>query len=225
MAFESASNQAPALSAAVSQGVTKQISAEEFDNPSLLRNRVEVEIQSMNFDAESLRLKSLIDEKGPLRVAFSMGLSHKANRTSIGIRRVRFEDAPTLFKWANDSDTRKNSFDRPAIDPLSHIGWLSEKIKSRIPFYIFEWLDVPIGFVRLDLVSGEFVLSYGLDKLFRGRGLSVKVLNLALSQLGHFQKVIALTTPENEPSIRALTRVGFQQKSTSGSTVRFELSQ
>ena len=80
------------------------------------------------------------------------------------LRRATTQDIKLLFKWANDSETRKNSFNTNPISWEEHQAWFARKIaddKSEI--YIFMDFFVPVGMVRLDFEDEHTaVISYSI---------------------------------------------------------------
>jgi len=85
-----------------------------------------------------------------------------------------------LFNWANDEDVRKNSFTNDKILYEDHIKWFNNKISSDKCFiFILYFGEIPAGQIRIDMESGTGVISYSIDKDFRGKGLS----EIMLSQL------------------------------------------
>lgn len=85
-----------------------------------------------------------------------------------------------LFNWANDEDVRKNSFTDNKILYKDHIKWFNNKINSDKCFiFILYFAEIPAGQIRIDIENENGVISYSIDKDFRGKGLS----EIMISQL------------------------------------------
>src|SRR2546428_12807146 len=70
-------------------------------------------------------------------------------------REARMADADVLWRWANDPETRQNSFNTSPILYEEHVAWLSQRLGSdATPIWIFSDGDVPVGQVRFD-ISGD----------------------------------------------------------------------
>src|SRR2546428_13692444 len=70
-------------------------------------------------------------------------------------REARMADADVLWRWANDPETRQNSFNTSPILYEEHVAWLSQRLGSdATPTWIFSDGDVPVGQVRFD-ISGD----------------------------------------------------------------------
>ncbi|NBP68517.1 MAG: N-acetyltransferase, partial [Cytophagia bacterium] len=105
-------------------------------------------------------------------------LIHSCFLDSITFRMATKEDALLYFNWVNDPEVRKNSFHTNAIAFEDHVKWFNEKLNSdKCYFYLF--LDVngvPVGQVRIESYSDETVIGISLDRAFRGRALSSKMI-------------------------------------------------
>src|SRR2546427_12654905 len=70
-------------------------------------------------------------------------------------REARMADADVLWRWANDPETRQNSFTTSAIPYEQHVAWLAERVGADATrIWIFSDGDVPVGQVRFD-ISGD----------------------------------------------------------------------
>ena len=88
------------------------------------------------------------------------------------------KDCDLLFYWANDTEVRKNSFKNDKILYEDHVKWFNSKIHSdKCIIFILYFNEMPAGQVRLDMENGTGIISYSVDKDFRGKGLSIIMLN------------------------------------------------
>lgn len=108
-------------------------------------------------------------------------LIHSCFLDSVTFRMATQEDALLYFNWANDADVRKNSFHTNEISYDDHVRWFSAKlISGKCFFYLFSNIQgVPVGQVRIESHPEETIIGISLDRAFRGKDLSKKLLKLA----------------------------------------------
>jgi len=64
---------------------------------------------------------------------------------SLTLREARPSDAELLWRWANDPETRANSFSRAAISYADHVAWLERRLASDATrIWIFGDEGVPV---------------------------------------------------------------------------------
>lgn len=98
-------------------------------------------------------------------------------------RRADLDDLVLTFNWANDEETRKNSFNKEPISMEEHTKWFRDKINSdSARIYILGDGDASIGILRLDIGEDELLISYSIAKEYRGLGYGGSML-LELEQL------------------------------------------
>lgn len=139
-----------------------------------------------------------------------------AQKLHYKIRRAHMGDLMTFFKWANDAQTRKQSFCQNKISLEDHKKWFLEKLFSAQSYlYLLEYDGTPVGQIRFELEE-QTVLSYSVAPEFRGRGFGNYLLEKGIDR---FQKDSELTQPiigfvkkENVPSNKAFTRLGFKKE-------------
>src|SRR5437762_13940452 len=67
-------------------------------------------------------------------------------------REARMADADLLWRWANDRETRANSFTSSPIPYEEHVSWLAQRLGSDTTrIWIFSDGDAPVGQVRIDI--------------------------------------------------------------------------
>ena len=140
---------------------------------------------------------------------------------SLFLRKVTTADEKILLFWANDSETRKWSFNPNAIVPYEHKKWFNSNLKSpNVRMLILENENRPAGLVRLERKDDEVVLNYLIAPEERGKGLASRMLLMTMSEVNNYWqniKVLAYTLPENIASIKSLEKAGFTlESSTSG---------
>lgn len=137
------------------------------------------------------------------------------------LRKVISADEKLLLNWANDSETRKWSFNSNAIAPSEHKKWFKSKLNDpNVLMWILENVNRPAGLVRLEKEGGEVVLNYLIPPDERGKGLASKMLEMAMDKKKDYwanMRVLAYTLPKNIPSIKSLEKAGFSiMNSTDG---------
>lgn len=133
------------------------------------------------------------------------------------------DDVRLYFDWTNDPDTRQQSFQTEPIPFANHQAWFARKLADPSALLlVFEYDGQPVGQVRIERLPGENVIGISLDKAFRGKGLSVPLLNQATAEFfTRFPSeplIHAYIKPDNRASARAFERAGFR---LSGETGKF----
>lgn len=135
-------------------------------------------------------------------------------RSEITIRRVKMQDAKLLFEWVNDEIVRKSAFNTNLIGWSGHLCWLQKRLEaSDTRMYICYHDGSPFGQVRFEQEDDDVELDYSIEKSYRGKGLSLPLLQKALDQLhldnSNVSRVIARAKVGNLPSQKALEKANF----------------
>ena len=129
------------------------------------------------------------------------------------LRRAMPEDALLYFRWANDPETRAGSLSSARIPLESHLRWFGPRVASEGALLLVceDPLHGPMGQVRFEkMEDGRHLLSYSLDREFRGRKLSLAMLTAALTNLGGATRgVLAKARKGNTASLKTLRQAGF----------------
>ncbi len=105
------------------------------------------------------------------------------------LRKVNIKDIDLIYEWANDDETRAQSFSTAKISYEDHTKWFNDKIVSEDTlFYIMENKGEPAGTVRLDLKDNTGYISYSIAPSVRGRGLGVVILKLLEEKVKEYNK-------------------------------------
>lgn len=122
-------------------------------------------------------------------------------------------DRDLLWRWRNDPDTRRASFDAEEIPRERHARWLEDTLARadrRLYVAVLDGTDVATA--RLDIAGREAEVSLTVAPEQRGRGVGAQVLEAlareAAAGLAIF-RLIARVRPENAASRRAFERAGF----------------
>jgi len=149
----------------------------------------------------------LVDGKGAERVATVMMC------WSPRLRPVVRGDADLLLAWANDPETRANSFNRETIKPEEHRAWLEGRLADgRCWMCLAE--DATgrcFGTVRIE-GDEELTVSITIAPTHRGLGLGEKLLSLACAADPHEGRRIlrAEVRPDNAASRKIFEANGFR---------------
>ena len=92
-------------------------------------------------------------------------------------------DAPVLWQWHIDPETRSNSFGAAAGSYAEHVRWLEGRLVSpRSRLWIFTEHGRPIGQVRCDVDGDAGELSISVAPEARGRGYGKAMLTEACAR-------------------------------------------
>ena len=132
-------------------------------------------------------------------------------------RKAVESDLELYFDWANDIDTRNNSFNSQTIDFQTHTSWFLRKIvDNNTLMLVFENEDtIPVGQVRIEQKHEENIIGISIDKNFRGLGLAVQMLeNTCKLFFEEFdEKIIhAYIKKNNLASVKSFNKAGFQEE-------------
>jgi UDP-2,4-diacetamido-2,4,6-trideoxy-beta-L-altropyranose hydrolase len=137
------------------------------------------------------------------------------------IRTASHDDVYTYFEWANDPEVRRNSFTSDSISFDDHNKWFNASLQSKEnSFYILSTNQkIPVASIRFKIDGVGAVLSYLIDKRFRGLGLGKTVLeegtNRFFLENRNVTRVTGLVKEENIASIKAFQSSGFEEKESS----------
>ena len=135
-------------------------------------------------------------------------------------------DSQLYFDWANDPDTRRQSFNSDPISWEMHMAWFTRKLADpNALLLIFEnEAGEPVGQVRFERTSvadqaDELIIGVSVDKRQRGKGLSSQLIGLGCAvcreQWGTVT-IHAYIKPDNQASVRTFERAGFKLSGESG---------
>lgn len=141
-------------------------------------------------------------------------------KKEIRLRKATMEDLDLIFEWANDPMVRKNSFNSDFIKYEDHVTWYKNSLESKsrmIYILICKENDEEnnIGQVRIDVDGTEAMLSYMIDKKYRGNGYGNIIIDLACSVIKNDMKTIkvikANVKADNDASKRVFSGNRFKE--------------
>jgi UDP-2,4-diacetamido-2,4,6-trideoxy-beta-L-altropyranose hydrolase len=132
------------------------------------------------------------------------------------LRRADVDDTARLLEWVNDPKVRQASFQSEPITLEEHQAWFTARLgDSNTLIWLLEVDGFSCGMVRLERAEQSATLSYLIASPYRERGLAAIMLRLALVELNSIWpgvQVAAWIRPDNNASICALERAGFQRE-------------
>ena len=144
-------------------------------------------------------------------------------------RLAKSADTRLYFDWANDPDTRRQSFNSAPISLETHTTWFARKLADPDTLLlIFEnETGKAVGQVRFERtpvadMPDEVVIGLSVDSSQRGKGLASQMIAqgciICRKKWGEVS-VHAYIKPENQASVRAFRRAGFRLSGESGKFV------
>ncbi|HPF47933.1 MAG TPA: hypothetical protein PK690_13770, partial [Emcibacteraceae bacterium] len=100
------------------------------------------------------------------------------------LRKATREDGRDIFIWRNDIITRQMSIDTQEINFENHVNWLEKALNNKeLRLFILEKEINKVGVVRFDRENQDLIVSINLNPAFRGQGLALKTLTLAIDEI------------------------------------------
>lgn len=140
------------------------------------------------------------------------------------LRPATMDDAALLFAWANDPETRVQSFNSDPIPWDGHVAWLGRVLAdpARVVWLLCD--PVPVASIRFDAEVGRAVVSVQVAPERRGNGYGARVVAeaSALYVTATGRTIDAEIKPGNTASVRTFERAGYAL-ADSGDPLRYEL--
>ncbi|MDQ4140488.1 MAG: GNAT family N-acetyltransferase, partial [Bacteroidota bacterium] len=139
------------------------------------------------------------------------------NSATLELRVAQQEDLHLLFNWVNEPDVRHYSLNPAPIPFAQHKSWFGQKLADKNCFiFIAELNAQPVGMIRFDISQGEAVISFLLDKNYRGKGLGTLLLQKGIEKIRtaapKLTSISGLVQKRNIASVKAFTKAGFSAK-------------
>lgn len=139
-------------------------------------------------------------------------------------RNVKEADRELLFTWANDAETRRQSFSSDPITWDEHVAWFARtQADTDSPHWIFMVCDVegddeqPAGVLRLsrDQDGAAYRISQSIAPAWRGHGLGSLILTLAKRWAAALCptciELYGEVKAENIASVRCCEKAGYEK--------------
>lgn len=153
-------------------------------------------------------------EKNPQAIDINKDIKQKKIKVELKkltLRKVTKEDCETLFIWANEEETRKNSFKKEDIDINTHIKWFNEKLEDiNTEMYIILKDNLEVGQIRVEIKDHVGIISFSIDKKYRNMGIGKQILK-TIKQYSQCNTFIGRVKKENMASIKAFKNAGYRQ--------------
>ena len=133
----------------------------------------------------------------------------------VSLRKATMEDMDLLYKWANDTTVRENSFNTEPIPYENHIKWFNKMMndESVLQFILMED-DTPVGQIRLNIEASEAEIGYSIAADYRGHGYGHQILQLVKSEVkNHYPEIktlVAKVKPDNVASNKLFQKEGYE---------------
>lgn len=122
--------------------------------------------------------------------------------------RAGAEHCNLVFSWANDPETRRNSFNTAQIPYTTHEGWFMRKIKEPGCFFFIVMAEsIPVGQVRVD-VDGE--ISFNVASASRHGGIGAGIIAALPALVKGVGTLVAKVKHENVASQKCFERNGYE---------------
>jgi len=160
---------------------------------------------------ESKLLTKLVDGKGPLRVFDYIYPQNKKIRS----RKLNYDDIHILYRWANNTLIRKNSFHNKYINLKTHKSWFKSNFTKNTTIYFYEtYLNNEIGIVRFTKKKSIHYIHFNIEPALFSLGYGLKIVKLSLSNFmrKNKTKVYGKVLNKNMSSKKIFEKLNFDKK-------------
>ena len=131
-------------------------------------------------------------------------------------RTATLEDAELLWRWINDPETRRSSFDPAPIPWGEHVAWLEGRVGSATTrLWIFSDRERPVGQVRCEVSGDGAEIHIAVAPECRAQGYGKAMLahgvRLAREAVGGQVRLRARVLDWNVPSLKLFRECGFRE--------------
>ena len=138
------------------------------------------------------------------------------------IRKAQLSDLKVYYRWVNEKEVRKNSFNQANIPLAGHTRWFQGKLQNKATtLYYFEKGGIPLGQVRFDKEKDMAEIDFSIDPKFRGKGFGEIILLKAISAYSRANPqtlIVGKVKDDNVPSNQVFIKIGFKMRKTIGNT-------
>lgn len=214
-----AENQRPIADGLHREGMVRWLGHKDEVTELRIRETL-IEVIEKDIDEKwSIRCHSTVDGKGVDRICALLTITPD---TPLYVRHARMSDEVLVLNWANDPETRQNSFSPDPISVDTHRQWFRNRLRDLdgCCLYIVETKDgIPIGQVRFEKNDSVWEIGYLVAPHFRRRGLGRPILEAALLKLRSEHSgvlVLGKVKKSNLPSCKVFESLNFDAKSDGG---------
>lgn len=131
------------------------------------------------------------------------------------LREAKDTDCDILFQWANDGETRQNSFQTNKISYQEHVRWFQGKMKNpACQIFILLRDEKEAGQIRLDWKEDLAEISYVIASEYRGLGLGSEILKL-VERYSRGKVLLGRVKKGNTASGRCFEKNGYEKREKS----------
>ena len=133
----------------------------------------------------------------------------------IYLRFAEHGDIEDLYKWRNDEETRRFSFNVNPITFEEHKDWFLKSLSNpkRSIFIIFDKNFKKLGQIRFDKEKDQAEVDININPEYRGKGIgALALIKTSQFYLNNFEveQLIAKVKNENIASIKAFKKANFK---------------
>lgn len=127
------------------------------------------------------------------------------------------KDCKLYFDWANDAETRAQSFSSDLIKWEDHVKWFESKLNSKSSILlILQGEKNALGQLRFELENDTATINYSIDSAHRGKGLGKLIIEMAVRYLQYMRpeikKIIGFVKEKNPASQKAFIANRFKEE-------------
>jgi len=220
-----AENQRPIADGLHREGLVHWLGHKDEVSEQIIREALTELIETGIDEKWSLRCYSTVDGKGVNRVCALLTITPD---TPLYVRHACLSDEALILNWANDPETRQNSFSPEPISVDIHRQWFRNRLRDLdcCCLYIVETEDgIPIGQVRFEKNDLVWEIGYLVAPHFRRRGLGRPLLEAGLLKLRSEHTgvlVLGKVKKSNLPSCKVFESLDFDIAYDGGGEVVYQ---
>lgn len=137
----------------------------------------------------------------------------------IHLEKATVNDVDIVYEWFKDATTRKYAFSKGDVSYAEHQIWYLNKLQDENSvLFIAKKDEIDVGQIRIDYICEKRagVISYSVDKAYRGRGYGKDILTSAELYLngnsvwnGDLRELVGRVKKENIPSQKCFEKLGY----------------
>lgn len=146
---------------------------------------------------------------------FKSVIIHSKVKPSLIVRTVDVSDKNLIFEWANEEQTRKNSFNSEPIIFENHSVWFDKKLQAgNALYFVCEYMGTEAALLRFDVEEEYATIGIIIAKDFRGQGLALSCIRECCRMFRFYsdKPIHAYIKPENIASKKSFEKAGFTYK-------------
>ena len=134
------------------------------------------------------------------------------------LRKANIQDVKIYWKWFNDSEIKKNSFNYKKTTYKDHKTWFLDKLNKKENYlFVGSINNIPCSQVRIELINKNYVVSYSVSYAYRGKGIGKKMINKVLKKLIKFKNlkkypIVARVKKQNTASVKIFEYFNFAKR-------------